>query len=163
MTSTETKFHDLGEDTLDAIKSIIDQLALPFNLKIKYLGDPKQKRLIKLQKTNKVTEHLTAIDLVIFVNEDYFIKLESKNAEILLYQEIDRLQFDINKGTFKIAKFPLQTTTGVLKKFGIDAVAEANELSDLYTKQQKDGQEFDPNAPATKAKAKRKKDLEFLN
>jgi hypothetical protein len=127
------------------------------------------KKLIKLQKTNAVTEHLTALDLAIFINEDYLVKLEAKNAEILMWQEIDRLQFDINKGTFKIAKFPLQTTTGVLKKYGIDAVAEANELSELYTKQKKDGQdgaentEFDVNSPTVKAKVTKKKDVEFLN
>lgn len=163
MTTTESKFHDLGEDTLDAIKSVVTQLALPFNLKIKYLGDPKMKKLIKMQKSNSVTEHLTAIDLIVFVNEDYFIKLEAKNAEILIFQELDRLQFDINKGTFKIAKFPLQTTTGVLKKYGIDAVAEANELSELYTKQTKDGQEFNVNSPEVQGKVKKKKDVEFLN
>ena len=39
------------------------------------------------------------------VRQDYLIALEDDNAEILLYQELDRLQFDIGKGTFNIFSF----------------------------------------------------------
>ena len=132
--STENKFYELSEDTLELIQGLVSKMALPFNLRIKYMGNSKQKQLVKLQKVSDVFSHITNIDLLMFVNEDYYIRLEEKNAEILIYQELDRLQFDIEKGTFKIAKFLLQTNPGVLKKYGIDAVAEANQLSDLYKK-----------------------------
>ena len=136
--STESKYYDLSDDTQKEVQNVLDKLALPFNIKIKYLGDAKMKKLIKLQKANDVTAHLTKIDLLVFINEDYYINMESAGAEILLYQEFDRLQFDIAKGTFKISNFILQTNPGVLKKYGIDAVAEANQLTDLYTQQKKD-------------------------
>lgn len=158
--SSEAKFYDLGQECLDTITKVVDNLALPFNIKIKYFGNTKLKKLLKLQKTNDITSHLTGVDLVILMNEDYFIKLEEKNAEILIYQELDRLEFDIAKGTFKIAQFPLQTTPGVLKKYGIDAVAEANELSELVSKQKEDS---DSELEAiAKPKKTLKKDIEFL-
>lgn len=131
----EEKFYDLGEDTIELIDSIIDNMALPFNIRIKYMGNAKMKNLIKLQKMSDAMAHITKIDLVIFINEDYLISLEDDNAKILVHQELDRLEFDINKGKFKLAKFPLQTTEGVLIKYGIEAVARANKLSDLYTEQ----------------------------
>lgn len=165
MSTAESKFYDLSEDTLSQIKKIIDQMALPFNLKIKYLGNSKLKKLISLKKASDELTHINSIDLLLFINEDYLMKLEEKNAEILLTQELDRLQFDIASGKFKIAKFPLQTTAGVLKKYGIEAVAEANELSELFTQQKKDGKEkeFDVNSTEVKQKVKKKKDVEFLN
>lgn len=166
MSTTESKFYDLSEDTLDQVKKVIDKMALPFNIKIKYLGNSKLKKLIALKKASDELVHINAIDLLLYINEDYLMKLEALNAEILLTQELDRLQFDIASGKFKIAKFPLQTTAGVLKKYGIEAVAEANELSELFTKQVKDGKkdEFDVNSGEYKvAKVKKKKDVEFLN
>lgn len=161
-TEHESKFYDLHEDTLDTIQNIIDKMSMPFNLKIKFLGNTKMKQLIKLQKINDVFSHLTQIDLLVFINEDYFIRLEDGNSEILIYQEFDRLEYDINKGTFKIGKYPLQTTPGVLKKYGIDAVASANQLVELYTQQKEDGT-VDESKTIEASVTKVKKDVEFLN
>lgn len=158
----ESKFYELHEDTVDAVKEILDKMSIPFNLRIKYIGSTKLKQMIKLQKMSDIITHISNIDLIIYINEDYMIKLEDKNAEILLYQELDRLEFELEKGTFKIGKFALQTTPGVLKKYGIDAVSEANQLTELFTQQKSDGaeDEFDVNiTPITKVK----KDVEFLN
>lgn len=151
----EEKFYDLGEDTINLINEIIDNMALPFTLKIKYMGNAKMKNLIKLQKFSDAVAHITDIDLVIFINEDYLISLEDDNAKILIHQELDRLEFDINKGTFKLGKFPLQTTEGVLIKYGIEAVARANKLSDLYTDQlsdkENDNKDFNVNDIQTRS------------
>jgi len=158
----EEKFYDLSEDTIELIDSIIDTMALPFSLKIKYMGNAKMKNLIKLQKMSDAMAHITSIDLIIFINEDYLISLEDDNAKILVHQELDRLEFDINKGKFKLAKFPLQTTEGVLIKYGIEAVARANKLSEIYTEQKKDkeaDQEFDVKNVETRKITK----VEFLD
>lgn len=160
--STEVeKYYDLGEDTIDIIQRLIDNMAIPFNIRIKYTGNSKLKQVVKLQKMSDIVTHIANIDLIIYINEDYFITLEEKNAEILIYQELDRLEFDLQKGTFKIAPFQLQTNTGVLKKYGIDAVSQANQLTDLLTQQKADGADeaFDINNSAKSIK----KDVEFLN
>lgn len=158
LSETESKFYDLSEDTLELITNLIDKMALPFNLKIKYIGVTKQKQLIKLQKANDVISHITGIDLFMFINEDYLITFDDSNAEILIYQELDRLQFDINKGTFKITKYQLQTNPGVLKKYGIDAVAQANQLVELLKEQKEDAAE---NEEENKRTVKR--NTTFLN
>lgn len=160
----ESKFYDLCQDTLDTINDLIDNMALPFNLRIKYMGNSKQKTLIKLQKLSDIMVHLTSVDLIVFINEEYFDTLENDNSTILIHQELDRLEFDLNKGTFKIAKYPLQTTTGVLKKYGIDAVAEANQLSELYSQQKKDSDEETTQFNLDEAKRKLTKNkVEFLS
>jgi len=53
-TENESKFYDLHEDTLETIQNILDKMSMPFNLKIKFLGNTKMKQLIKLQKINDV-------------------------------------------------------------------------------------------------------------
>lgn len=161
-TEENNKYYDLSDDTIDVIKNIMDNMALPFNLRVKMLGTTKLKNVVKLQKIADVFTHMTGYDLIIYINEDYLIRLEEKNAEILIYQELDRLQFDIEKGTFKLGRFLLQTNPGVLKKYGIDAVTDANQLTDLLTKQKADGgdTEFDVTSVVTK---NTKKDVEFLN
>lgn len=137
------KFYDLSEDSIEMVTDVIDTMALPFNLKIKYIGTTKLKGLVKLQKLSDIISHITNIDLLIFINEDYAITLEEENCKILIHQELDRLQFDVSKGTFKIGKYPLQTTEGVLRKYGIEAVSKANQLSQLYGEQKQDKEEFE--------------------
>lgn len=131
-------FYELSDDTIEMIEEILDSMAIPFKLRIKYQGNSKMKKVIDLSKLSDAMVHITNYDLIIFINEDYLINLEDENATILIHQELDRLQFDVEKGKFKLTKFPLQTTEGVLMKYGIDAVARANQLSELYTEQKKD-------------------------
>jgi hypothetical protein len=159
----EEKFYDLDQDTLDVINDIVDNMALPFSLQIKYIGNTKLKNVIKLQKTSDYVQHLTSIDLIVFINEDYFNALEGESSKILIHQELDRLEFDINKGTFKIGKYRLQTTEGVLIKYGIEAVSQANQLSELYTQQKADTDntdEFDAKEAKTRSITKK---VDFLS
>jgi len=158
-TKVTTEFYELSQDTLDTVKSLLEKMALPFNLKIMYLGTTKQKALLKLKSASKEFQYKNGIDLIMYINEDYLIKLETANAEILMYQELDRLQFSIEKGTFKIAKYGLQTTVGVLKKYGIDAVSNANELSIQFTKQKDDS---DSKLESIDTPKKKRKNVEFL-
>lgn len=163
----DSKFYDLHENTIEMIENLMENMAIPFNIKIKFVGNTKLKQVVKLQKMSDIVSHLSHIELIIFINEDYFIKLEDKNAEILVYQELDRLEFNVEKGTFKIGKFQLQTTTGVLKKYGIDAVSEANQLTELLTQQKADhaDEDVDDAFDAVKStiSTKVKKDVEFLS
>ena len=160
----EPKFYDLEQSSLDLVNDTIGKMALAFNIKTKLIGVSKQKTLIKIQKCSPVFQHISAIDLLIYINEDYLVALEGESADILIHQELDRLEMDISKGTFKLGKFRLQTNEGILNKYGIDAVAKANQLSDLYEKQTKDGHEFDKNSEDVqkKLKSNKKSGVEFL-
>jgi hypothetical protein len=157
---SESKFYDLQQESIDLINEQINKIALPFNLKIKIIGNKKLKSMIKLSKINDINEYMTGYSMLIQINEDYLEAFEGDSASILIYQELDRLSFDIAKGTFKIGKYPLQTTAGVLKKYGIEAVAQANQLSDLY-KSQKDDNDSDQKDATKKVKANKKSAVNF--
>lgn len=150
------KFYDLSQDTIDSVNAIIDKMSLPFKIKCKMIGVSKQKQVVKLQKANPMLSHFMDIDLVISVNEDNLILLDELSSTILIHQELDRLETDIEKGTIKISKFRLQTNEGILNKYGIDAVAKANQLSELVNKQKEDA-----NADGIKLETKKKVSVEF--
>lgn len=158
-TKVTTEFYELSQDTLDTVKQLLEKMALPFSLKIMYLGTTKQKSLIKLKTASKEFQYKNGIDLIMYINEDYLIKLEPQNGEILIYQELDRLEFSIEKGTFKIGKFKLQTNPAVLNKYGIQEVADANELTFQFTKQKNDS---DSELESIDTPKKKRKNVEFL-
>lgn len=158
---TVSKFYDLQDETIEKVNNLIDKLALPFNLKVKIIGNSKQKTVIKLSKINDINQFLTGFDMLIMINEEYLEAVEDESSDILIYQELDRLNFDISKGTFKIIKYPLQTTAGVLKKWGIDAVAKANQLSELYSQQKSDGKPFDKKEAEKKIAKNSKNSVSF--
>lgn len=162
MSEEVQKFYELDQDTINLVTDIIDNMAIPFNIKIKYVGVSKQKQLIKLQKVSDALSYLTNIDLIIYMNDDYVTTLDEQAVKILIHQELDRLEFDMNKGTFKIGKYPLQTTEGVLMKYGIEAVSRANQLSQAYTEQSDDREQFEQAVSNIENKNKTKS-VEFLD
>lgn len=160
------KFYDLSQDTIDQVQNVMDKMSIPFKLSIKYIGVSKQNTLIKLAKANPFVQYSTGLDLFIFINEDFAINLDDESNNILIHQELDKLNFDVQKGTFKLGKFRLQTNEGILNKYGIDAVARANQLSELFDKQSKDSDgstRFDVNSDEIKNKLKsnKKSSVEF--
>lgn len=165
----EPKFYELSADSLQEVNDIINEMAMPFNIKKEIIGASGQKTLIKLQKASPFVNYKTGIELFIFINEDYLAALDNETSKILIHQELDRIETDIAKGTFKFGKFRLQTNEGILSRYGIEAVSRANQLSTIFTEQKADDDgtgngQFDPNSEAVKQKLKAKKNdsVEFL-
>lgn len=154
-------FYELQPESIELIESTIAKLALPFSIKFKFLGNLKLKKVVKLQKVNEIYSHLTGYDLIVFINEDLSIRLDEKTVEILLYQELDRINVNMDKGTIKIIQYPLQTTPGVLKRYGIDEVTNANNLGELADEQSKDEKADIENS--VRSTPKSTSGVEFLN
>jgi hypothetical protein len=135
---TVEKYHELSESTVEEIKELVSKMAMPFQVNFRYLGNAKQKALLNVSKMQPQIAFMTNLHVLIQVNEEYFDKFDEEAKTILMRQELDRIQFDSNSGAIKIAKPELTTSVGVITKYGIEAVARANKLQDLYTDQQLD-------------------------
>lgn len=159
--TAEQKFYELQSETIEKVEQLLSKMAMPFAIKIKMIGNSKQKAVVKMSKLNDINQFLTGFDLLLTINEEYLEALDKDSSDILIYQELDRLSFNIAKGQIKITKWPLQTTSGVLKKWGIDLVAKANQLSELYTQQKQDGQEFNAAEIEQKIKKSKKEAVSF--
>jgi hypothetical protein len=55
--------------------------------------------------------------------------------------EIDKISVDTQSGKIKLIKPDLTTFSSLISKYGVDKVAKANQIEELYQQQVKDGKE----------------------
>ena len=79
---------------------------------------------------------LLKAELLVSFNEDYFDAFDDEAKDILIDQELALVEFNLEKGTLKIGRPDLVTSSGIIRKYGVDAVGRANQVKDLYTSQQ---------------------------
>jgi hypothetical protein len=135
------KYHQLGEDTIAEFERLYDKISLPFKLRIKYIGQSDLKSLVKLKRVTGEWKFVTELDLIVFINEKMMDDLDEQNREVLVLQELEKLSVDIDKGEIKLSKPDLTTFSSLIKKYGIDIVAKANNLSELTLSQYADNSE----------------------
>ena len=132
------QFHELTDYIVEYFQKLEEKLSLPIDLKYVYQADNKQKTLIKIIKIADRYSVLLKADLLVSINEDYFDKFDDEAKGILIDQELALVECDLEKGTIKIGKADLITSTGIIKKYGVEAVERANKVRDLYSQQEED-------------------------
>jgi hypothetical protein len=132
------QYHELADYIIDHFKESEKKLGIPVDIKYVYQADNKQKTLIKIIKVNDRYCSLLHADMLISFNEDYYDAFDDEAKDILIDQELALVEFDMEKGTIKIGKPDLITSSGIIKKYGVDAVERANQVRDLYNQQQAD-------------------------
>lgn len=75
------------------------------------------------------------------MNEDLFRVFDEESITILIEQELDKVSINIDNGKIKLIKPDLTTFSGIVSKYGIEKVARANQVEELYNQQKKDSQE----------------------
>ena len=135
---SKEQFHELSDYIIEYFNELKDKLAIAVDIKYVYQADDKQKTLIKIVKIPDRYVTLLKADLLVSFNEDYFDAFDDVSKNILIDQELTLIEFNIDKGTLKIGKPDLMTSTGVLKKYGVEAVERANQVKDLYSQQKED-------------------------
>lgn len=162
---SDSKFHDASDETQELFNKIVEKLALPFAIKFHILATESQKCLIKISKVSDLYQHITKYDIIVMFNETYIDALDEQSCQILIQQELDKLECDLNSGKIKIGKPELSTSVGVIKKYGIDDVAKANQLEELFKQQKDDGQLTDGAVVNTTISKKSKDDdaVDFLS
>ena len=63
---------------------------------------------------------------------------DDESVEILFEQEIDKININIESGKIKLVRPDLSTFSSLVNKFGIEKVARANKVEELYQEQQND-------------------------
>lgn len=131
--TSNSKFSDISEDTEKFFNNLLKKINQPFVLKFLLINNEKLKTAIKIQKISEVYQHICKADVIVFFNEDIFDKLDNSAKEILLRQELDKISVNVESGKIKLVKPDVVTFSGILKKFGFEKVARANQLNDLVT------------------------------
>jgi hypothetical protein len=72
---------------------------------------------------------------------DIFAKDNTEAIDILMEQEINKININTETGKIKFAKTDLNTFSSIVNKYGVEKVARANQVEDLYDEQKKDGKD----------------------
>ncbi len=134
------KFYELSEDTEEMFLNVFNKKAFPVAVRFQFVGNDKQKQLVTVKKLNDQFEFLLGKELIVSFNENLLHVFDDVSKEILIEQELDKISIDPNSGKVKMIKPDLSTFSGIITKYGVEQVARANQITELYDQQQKDGQ-----------------------
>lgn len=132
------RFYELSEDTTADFFKIFNKKAFPVSLKFQFIGDSKQKNVISITKITDKYAFLLEKELLVSINEDLMNAYDDESVEILFEQEIDKITINIDSGKIKLVRPDLNTFSSLVNKFGIEKVARANKVEELYQEQQRD-------------------------
>lgn len=132
------RFYELSEDTIDDFYKIFNKKSFPISVKFQFIGDSKQKNLVKISKLADDISFLLQKELKISINEDLMNVFDEESITILFEQEIDKININLDSGKIKLVKTDLNTFSSIVNKYGVEKVARANKVEELYAEQQKD-------------------------
>lgn len=137
-----SKFYKLSEDTVDSFNKILSKKAFPFQINFEFVGAESQKSLIKISKISDQFAFLMEKELLVSMNETLMGVFDEECIQILIEQEIDKISINMDSGKIKMVKPDLNTFSSLINKYGIEKIARANQVEELYS-QQKGDVDFD--------------------
>jgi hypothetical protein len=145
------EFLKTDENVVEHFEKSIEQFAFPFDLKFVFVTNNKAKKLVKLSKISDQFSFLLDAHLLVTFNEDFYQHFDDQNTTILIEQEIDRIECDAEKNKVTLNNNPLiSTSSGILEKFTLDLVKDANKLEREYLSQIKDKEKEDKDSKPKK-------------
>jgi hypothetical protein len=138
------RFAELYQDTIDDFLKIFEKKSFPIPIKFQFIGDSKQKNLIKISKIADDFAFILKKELKVSINESLLNVYDEESITILFEQEIDKININIDTGKIKLVKTDLNTFSSLVNKYGVEKVARANKVEELYQAQKQDatGEEF---------------------
>jgi hypothetical protein len=134
-------FYEISEDTTSKFFEIFNKKSFPLSIKFQFIGDEKQKELIKVSIINPKFSFLLGKEILISVNEDIMNAFDDESVTILMEQEIDKIYINIETGKMKLIKTDLNTFSSLVNKYGVEKVARANKVEELYQDQKRDARD----------------------
>ena len=135
------KFYKISDDTISTFKAVFTKKSFPFNVGFEFIGCESQKNLIKISKVPDQFSFVLEKELLVQINEDLMSVFDEESIEILIEQEIDKISVNMDTGKIKMVKPDLNTFSSLINKYGIEKIARANKVEELYSQQKEDNQE----------------------
>jgi hypothetical protein len=132
------RFYKLSNDSVNDFMKVFEQKSFPLPLKFEFLGDNKQKTLIKISKVTDQYSFVLGKELLVVINEELIDIFDEESVEILLEQEIDKISMNLDSGKIKMIRPDLNTFSSLVNKYGIEKVSKANKVEELYNEQKED-------------------------
>ena len=133
-----SKFYEVSDDTKKMFFDVFNKKSFPVAIKFQFIGNEKQKSLVKISKLTDQFSFLLEKELLISINEDLVSVFDDESITILMEQEIDKVSIESDSGKIKMVSPDLNTFSSLISKYGVDKVSRANQVNDLYSKQKED-------------------------
>jgi len=148
------EYEKVSDDVKELFEEVVAGMNVP-NVDIEILVNDKQKEIYKICKMSDLVTKLTdGLVFAIVLNENVFTRLPEDMQKIALTECISGIS-QTESGAISLEKPDFNTHTGVLQKFGHEAVIQLKEsIKSLYEQKKKEEDEL---KAATKAKGKKKK------
>ena len=134
-------FYELSEDTISTFFDIFKKKSFPLSVNFQFIGDEKQKEMVKIAIINPKFSFLLNKEILVSINEQIMEAFDEESVTILMEQEIDKIYINIETGKIKLIKTDLNTFSSLVNKYGVEKVARANKVEELYHEQRKDAKE----------------------
>jgi hypothetical protein len=138
-----SKYYDLSEDSVSKFMEVFNKKSFPIGVQFQFLGKEDQKELIKIKKISDEYSYSLGKQLMIIINDDLMSIFDEESITILIEQEIDKISINMESGKIKMVKPDLSTFSSLINKYGVDKVARANKVEELYKEQVADGKQDD--------------------
>jgi hypothetical protein len=135
------KFYKVSEETISTFKKVFSKKTFPFNVGFEFIGCESQKNLIKISKLSDQFSFLIEKELLVQINDDLMSVFDEESIQILMEQEIDKISINMETGKIKMIKPDLTTFSSLINKYGIEKIARANKVEEIYNQQRDDNQE----------------------
>ncbi len=132
------KFYEVSEDSIARFFEIFNKKSFPISIKFQFIGNEKQKELIKVSKIADQYAFVLKKEILVSINDDLMSVFDDESIQILIEQEIDKININIETGKIKLIKTDLNTFSSLVNKYGVEKVARANKVEELYHEQKKD-------------------------
>jgi hypothetical protein len=131
-------YYEVDSSTEELFLEVFNKKSLPVNVKLLFQGNSKQKQLIKVSKISDQYAFALGKELLISVNEDLLNVFDDESITILIEQEIDKININMESCKIKLVGTELNTFSSIVNKYGVEKVARANKVEELYHEQKAD-------------------------
>lgn len=133
-------YYDLDPETEQDFMDVFNKKSFPVNIKFLFQGCSKQKQLIKVSKIPDQYAFALGKELLVSINEDLMNVFDQDSITILFEQEIDKININMESGKIKLVSTDLNTFSSIVSKWGVEKVARANKVEELYAEQKEDAE-----------------------
>lgn len=132
-----SKFYTLRDDTVEIFNSIYRKKAFMVDVNFQFVGC-EQKALIKVTKIPDQFVFILEKELLVTINDELISQFDDESIQILIEQEIDKIEVNLDTGKIKLIKPDLTTFSALVSKYGIEKVSRANQVQTLAAEQSED-------------------------
>lgn len=144
------KIYKLSDSTTELINELAENAGLLNYINIMTFG-AKQKEAVKAKKANPTEEFIGKSDCVlVYVNEDVFIKLDDEQQRILIEDVLNGVLYDDEKDKLNVSQPEIKMSLGGWRKYG-EKLVNALETS-ILVRQQMEEEEKERRAAKKAAK-----------